>query len=539
MTYWVDGTRPDDTGNGETYAAAKQTVAAGLALLAAKGDILNIVNSGTYSMTTSIGDSYVSSGASGTSFDDPGYIIQGTDSSGNPALTVVHTQVSTSAQYFITPRAGDYAIIRYFEVDMSSATGTVARGFLHTNSTTLTAPNIRLEYIQYKSGTLGTDVTTNVRLYHSAANADGLKEVRYCTIEQPDVSTLFFGSSSFYNCSVHDCVFVVSNAAVISGFAAGPTFASASHVYRWYNNTVWADATGGTGTISSLAFNMGSTGDMGQADCYDNVFWFDAEAAGSSVSEIVDGGTVDGTPSAGTRGYNIFYSGPTVASGDIASFYGQYPWDVDDDEANTGDVKAYEQADTVLFNDPAATYEWDPDNRGLTLTCPKDLRLITESTSGTGGGLPGALPSAATVDPGDGGPDYTDPTTGDGAVFLDVLPIFATDLKMDLNMRLNTRKNRLQRHYLRADREGSRWREFSTRFLNLATNTTMQVIMGGIETGDVLMIDATTDIQVSIDATNEFIPAKVLVLSGGSFGQLWLRNTSTTNAATVLIGVVD
>ncbi len=540
MTYWVDGTRPDDSGNGETYAAAKQTVAAGLALLAAKGDILNIVNSGTYAMTTTIGDSYISNGVAGTSWTDPGFIIQGTDSAGLPALTAVAAAASASAQYFLTPRSSDYAIFRYFNVDTSAATGTTASGFIHTNSTTLTASNIRIEYIAFSGGTLGTDVTNNKRLYHSTANADGLKDVRYCYLEQPDSNVLFFASSSFFNYAVHDCVFVVDNDASIGGFCQGPSSASASHVYGFYRNTLWARIAGGVGTVSSLSFSMGSAaGDMGQANCYDNVLWFDVDTGGTPITEIIDGGTTDGTPSAGTRGYNVFYAGLNTESGDIVSFYGRYPWDADDDEANTGDVKAYETADTVLFVDPAVTYAWDPDGRGVTMTVAKDLRLLIETKSSSTGGLPGALPSGILADPDDGGPDYTDPSEGDGAVYLDVLPIFGTDLKMSLNVRMSTKKNRLRRHYQRVDREDVRWREFATRFINVATNTTVQVIMGGIETGDVLMVDSTTDIKLSIGAANQFIPAKVLVLSGGSFDELWLKNESTTNAATVLLGVVD
>jgi hypothetical protein len=400
-TYWVDGTRADDTGNGLTAATAKKTPKAGYALITAKGDILNIINSGTYNMTTAIGDSYVSSGVAGTNFDtDPGFIIQGTDALGNPAMTAVTGIVGTTAQYFVTPRSSDFVIIRYFNVDMSPCTGTAARGFLTTNSTSasFTAASIRLEYIQYKSGTLGTDVTTNVRLYHGVSTKDGLKEVRYCSIEQPDINTLGFAASSFFWWAVYNCVFIVHNPNAIAGFAIGINFSSANHIMDFHSNTIWAYASGGTGTITSLVAAVTTGANTGSASLYDNVFWFDAEGAGTPITDIVDGGTVDGTPTAGTRGTNIFYSGPSVIAADIVSYYGRYPWDADNDEANTGDVKVDTQADTVLFNDPSSTYAWDPDSRGVDITVPKDLRLIAETTSGQSGGLPGALP-AASVDP--------------------------------------------------------------------------------------------------------------------------------------------
>jgi hypothetical protein len=52
-TYYVDGTRPDDSGDGLSEATAKKTIAAGVALLAA-GDTLYIKASTTYSLTSPV-----------------------------------------------------------------------------------------------------------------------------------------------------------------------------------------------------------------------------------------------------------------------------------------------------------------------------------------------------------------------------------------------------------------------------------------------------------------------------------------------------
>ena len=657
-TFWVDGTRPDDTGDGLSYAAAKKTPAAGYALIVAKGDILNIVNSGTYNMSTSIADSYIPSGVAGTDFDtDPGFIIQGTDSSGSPALTSVAGIVGTTAQFFITPRSSNFVVIRYFNVDMSACTGTTARGFLHTNSTTITSASIRLEYIQYKSGTLGTDVTTNVRLYHAASSKDGLKEVRYCSIEQPDVNTLTFQASSFFWWAVYNCVFIVHNPAAITGFAVGMNFSSANHNIDFHNNTVWAYASGATGTISSLGPNVTSGASTGSASCYDNVFWFDAEGGGSPVTEIIDGGTVDGTPTAGTRSNNIFYSGPSTASGDIVSFYGRYPWDADNVEENPGDVKVYEQADTVLFSDPSSTYAWDPDARGVDITVPKDLRLLVELTSGTSSSLPGALPaasvdpsiSASTTDPlvvlitdtlvvsivytddattgstgstvsvtfpatftvsgsstasgsyaagvwtlgtvGAGGTatlkmtftinadvqgaslpvvstivthgsgtalggttsDDTSTVTYTGLAIagesnpdsaarvplVDVLPTVEPRFKLTANARLRTDRNRQREIYVRSDLEEELFSEYRSAVVNLVTNTSLTLNMGGVARASYIMFESDNAVQVKMNAGTFLPAAKMMSLLGGGVSAITLKNASTTNIAEIYVIMVD
>ncbi len=63
--------------------------------------------------------------------------------------------------------------------------------------------------------------------------------------------------------------------------------------------------------------------------------------------------------------------------------------------------------------------------------------------------------------------------------------------------------------------------------------------MGGIATGDILALESDVDIEVSLGVANQFVPAKVMFLSGGSFTELWIKNTSTTAAAVVRIGVRD
>lgn len=52
--FYVDGTRPDDTGDGLSEGAAKKTVSAGIALASTSGDVVNIKSSATYTITASL-----------------------------------------------------------------------------------------------------------------------------------------------------------------------------------------------------------------------------------------------------------------------------------------------------------------------------------------------------------------------------------------------------------------------------------------------------------------------------------------------------
>jgi uncharacterized repeat protein (TIGR01451 family) len=160
-----------------------------------------------------------------------------------------------------------------------------------------------------------------------------------------------------------------------------------------------------------------------------------------------------------------------------------------------------------------------------------------EGSPGTGGSTSDDTDSVLirvldTADPQD--PD------GSGAVpYIDTYPIYATDLKLSLNSGIKLRKNREVYGALRGDIEDVRWREGSFRCINLAGSTTTKLVLGGIERGEYLIMDSTTQIQISVgNGTNLYFPAKFVVLGSGDFEQVYLKNIGTT-AATVHIGVTD
>ena len=124
--------------------------------------------------------------------------------------------------------------------------------------------------------------------------------------------------------------------------------------------------------------------------------------------------------------------------------------------------------------------------------------------------------------------------------FLDVVPVNADVWEMDLNVAMQTKRNRLRRHYLRSDVEGQYLREFSVRRVNVATNTSTQITLGGIEAAEFLILES--DIQVDVSAGNTtglWIAGKLFLISGADFEQLHVRNQSTSATAVVHYGVID
>jgi hypothetical protein len=111
---------------------------------------------------------------------------------------------------------------------------------------------------------------------------------------------------------------------------------------------------------------------------------------------------------------------------------------------------------------------------------------------------------------------------------------------MDLNVALQTKRNRLRRHYLRSDVEGQYVREISLRRITVGTNTSTQIVLGGIEVAEFLLLES--DVQVDVSAGNStglWVAGKLFLISGADFEQLHVRNQSTTVTAAVHYGVTD
>lgn len=75
----------------------------------------------------------------------------------------------------------------------------------------------------------------------------------------------------------------------------------------------------------------------------------------------------------------------------------------------------------------------------------------------------------------------------------------------------------------------------------LAANTTVQEVnLGGVATGDMLLLITNRAINVGVDSqTNLWSVGKAVMLDGGSFTHLYVQNQSTTVEATVDVLVTD
>jgi hypothetical protein len=146
---------------------------------------------------------------------------------------------------------------------------------------------------------------------------------------------------------------------------------------------------------------------------------------------------------------------------------------------------------------------------------------------------------AFTVDP----YPVVDPGEGSGAVdpvFLDVLPFFAPDRRVDMVMRLRTKRNRRVHHLMREGFQNERWYESTHRIVHVATNTTRRITLGGVEVAKYLMIETDEPIEVAVNTNTAYWPVTgAVALLNTDVRELHVRNTSTDTVAIVQVAVVD
>lgn len=400
-THWVDGLNGSDSNGGTSYGDAKQTISAGAALLDADSDAtvqLNIVNSTTYSMDTVVND---------VSFDgtlSQDFTITGCDSSGNPAFVSVIPN-TTSACWFMVVNTCQTCTVQYFDVNFDDSKASTTTQTFWGYGSSGDQGDITLQYIRCRGTSDLTMPNGSRRIMGTTAfERSNVRTVRYCYMENCR-STLTLGSATNAQWHIHDNVFLFdSTGQISSGAITLPNYGAAGHDVRFYDNTIYFNHVL-NGNMPSFWSFSGSGADVGRWDLYNNFSWCDQDPDGGSSTLTTSwiyqsGGT--GVASSGTRGYNVWYSGPNLTDADISGTWVNGTIMAPDDTDNfTTDSVAYEQADTAVFYDPASTYAWEPAGiaSGLSITIGKDLRPLVELTSGQSGTIPGALP-AATVNPG-------------------------------------------------------------------------------------------------------------------------------------------
>ena len=645
ISYYVDGSTGNDSNDGSS-GSPLLTIAGSVTKIVAAGDgndfTVFVRNTASYTMPASTAGVTIDTQSTST------FVFKGVNSSDTPALTTILAP-ATGACAMLYLRTIASATIKGFSVDFTaSVADATAQRFLRARDTD--GGPIIVEDCVFLGSTLGgaenasdTEIVNN-----GGAFSNDLGEVRYCVISNMG-STFELGGGASWAFDFHNNVVITdTTGGNPAGALTAPSIGSSSNDVRIYDNTFFIDAD--AGDIIAALDGAWANADEGRMDYYNNVHFY--ETTGSILDGFVGGRAGSGSFSSGTVGYNVFYGGPGVASGDVSSVYGDTnPWD---SQPYTGDVTAvYESAATVLFADPTTTYSWTGSGGGYTMTVPKDLRLVAHTAAGLSASVPGALPAATgnmavtqvvsdaapeqgdaitltvtltnedsftitgvtatfsipaglaatptptlsagayaggvwtvnvagsgsetatfalTVEDDASGPytvtstitgadftdtdatddvatttvtltdvdDQTDPESPAQIPYLDVRPWFIPTLTVDVDLRLKTTRNRVRGGNFLVGEDDRYYNEYDLKLYAVATNTTTNLRQGGVEQGDILLLESDNEVQVSINGSSLFYPvATAVCLLVGSFTSVWVRNNSTTNTATVRYVVVD
>jgi hypothetical protein len=132
-----------------------------------------------------------------------------------------------------------------------------------------------------------------------------------------------------------------------------------------------------------------------------------------------------------------------------------------------------------------------------------------------------------------------DPGSPARVPLIDVLPTVEPRFFLNSNIRLRTRRNRQEESYLRSDEEDVQFSEFRGATINLATNTSLTLNMGGVERASYLLYDADNPVQLSINGGTFMPSASQMAITKGAITSLKLKNASTSDEAEIFIVVVD
>lgn len=637
-TFWMSAAGTD-TASGTNFANAKKTLHASItAATGTKGNILNIVNDGTHSLTTSQ-NQYT--GPTGTSWADFGLKIRGTDTAGVSSLADF-AGIAAQANWFAYIRGGArYWIIEGLHFDVTAAMNT--SGFIKYRDAT--SMPLKLQYCWFSQADVGgyNNITWPILDRDTTDPTGGTAELYRCYFQNVKFFVdLAISSETFI---LDECVFVLDTDSVTWG---NPTYecnlTANLNVNKGMKNCTVLFTTDYTGVanpdVRAIMCNYPVGSGAAAMTAQNNlVAVHKTSATGNNLrlAGLCQGPVALSSADVTTSdiGNNYFAIGSNVATVGSWTNGGIYedPWDTLATGTGVDDVMATDtltnKTPAQVFGDPDGTYNWEVTTE-YTLVIP-DLRARVGTTADSAGGQVGALESfntapvavadtysitagstltvaASGVLTNDTDVDLdsltaslvTDVTTGtltlnsdgsftyipedtyegtvtfnykcsDGllwsntttvtinvsaypiadpdvdppaettaATFLDVRPFFEPTFKIGIIARHKQKVNRRLQTDIRDEIEPELYSESVHRQLDLATNTTKTINMGGIATGEYLAVQTNNPIKVAAgDASFLWPVAKMLVLAGGSFQTLTIVNESVTNAATVLLAVVD
>jgi hypothetical protein len=123
--------------------------------------------------------------------------------------------------------------------------------------------------------------------------------------------------------------------------------------------------------------------------------------------------------------------------------------------------------------------------------------------------------------------------------FIDTLPTEEPQLFLDTNIRLRTKRNRQQENLLRDDNENVQFYEYRSASVNLATNTSFTLNLGGLDQGSYLMYESDQPIQAAFNGGTFLPKAEHMAITKGAITSLKLKNPSTSESAKAYVVVVD
>jgi hypothetical protein len=560
-TYWVRSSGGSDANSGLTYALGKATLNGALAAIAgAAGHTVNIVNDGDHVMVAATSTNVTSVGSS---FTSPGLIIQGTDSSGNPAMaTVVSESTSSKAKYIRITNTANYTIVRGLKFDYSP---------FQYASPGINAPiqvDVNPKYVRiHDCECWGTDGVG------SGKSIIGLDMPQMPYYASSGVSTT--GSVSVYNClwvnawmpvaaftsasvSCYSSVFIMDTVTTGSTFypqlgSAGAGTPTTSHTY--FDNT-FVQIKHGADANNSLVHRMfgSSLTDRPHLQCYGNLFYAEcsASAATPGISGFMLQGTTQTVGSGGHVGADYLITGPIlsafVAAWDASKGFTSYQlnenwrasltWSGAD--VNSDSVAVQAASFAAAFKD-SGVYSWVPGD--YTHSLPYDLRPMVGRTFGIAGTPIGAIKDPILVPiP----PEEDDPDSTVGRNYLDSYPFYKPVFKATTETMVRIKKNRVRnhidfRHYLQDHVHD----ESTSRTVAIDVGGTYSCTLGGVyhATGLLLSTDHAVEAVVThyngtTDETFTVTVDQVLVLDQCMVTGLELTNSSA-DTATVQIVVFD
>lgn len=539
-TFWVSSSAKG-TGDGSSFANAAlwyDTSGSDYALhfiqnTAVKGDIVNIIADGTYTANDATVPVITNTNLNGTDYDsDPGLIIRGVaDAAETPAVVTFEAPATGSRWMSFNSAGANYITIEGIHWDMTTVGAGSGSIVLRLSNAACGPFRVRYFTVTGYDDDAANQGDAIRRMFDAGTSPSNFGEVAYGLIRN---CPSFFEDNTGQNISLHHCVIWSKGvwSDTFPNWISYTNTAGSSNTNEFRYNTVYADV---SDDISQVTEASPASGDYGTVQFHSNVFWINSDSVSVTVLTDVFGGSSGSTATyAGNVGYNILYTGPDLAAGEIGAYY-EDPW------SGSNDQTATETAAATLFNAPAVAYTWDANSSGYELSVPGDLRLLLHKTAGLSATVPGALPLVADEDDGDDGDGDVDDGDDPAAVpFLDVLPFYSPVLRLDLNSYLKTDKNRVRGHYLRGDKEDKVWREFAARRYSIAPSTA-KTVTSGIETATYVLVESDNAVQVNASATpGQYLPAaKMVLIAGGSYDYVQLNNASSTDTAEPLTVVVD